>query len=353
VIVLAVVGTRPQFVKAALVSRALRRSHREILVHTGQHYDDEMSALFFRELELPEPDEHLMVGSGTHAEQTARMLVGVEGAIGRAKPDVVLVYGDTNSALAGALAAVKMGVPVVHVEAGCRSYDRTMPEEINRVMIDHTSRLLLCPTSRAVRNLAREGITEGVHWVGDVMLDLLRNHLPRAEQRSQILQTLGLAPASYLVATIHRASNTDCTERLCAILEALEQVERPVVVPVHPRTRRAMSALGRTWNPRVRFIDPVGYLDMLVLLRHAQMVLTDSGGIQKETFFLGIPCLTLRDTTEWEETVEAGWNRLVGTDRAAIVEAVRSWTPTGTPSDGVFGGGRAVERIVEVLAHAS
>lgn len=346
-LVLTVVGARPQFVKAAVVSRALRRSHREVLLHTGQHYDDAMSDLFFRELGLPAPDLHLGVGSGTHAEQTGRMLPGIEAAVRDHHPDVVLVYGDTNSTLAGALAAAKLGVAVAHVEAGCRSGDRAMPEEVNRVVADHLSRVLFCPTRVTVENLAREGITAGVHLVGDVMLDLCRERLPEAERRSTLLGDLGLEPGGYLVATIHRAANTDDPSRLAALVVALGSLEEPVVFPVHPRTRAALG--GAALAPNVRAIEPVGHLDMLVLLRHARMVLTDSGGVQKEAFFLGTPCLTLREVTEWPETVEAGWNRLVGPDAEAIRSAVASWKPKGMPPDGLFGDGRAAERIAVLL----
>jgi UDP-GlcNAc3NAcA epimerase len=348
-VVLTVVGARPQFVKAAVVSRVLRRRHREILVHTGQHYDDAMSALFFRELDIPEPEHHLGVGSGTHAEQTARMLIGLERVLVQEKPRVALVYGDTNSTAAATLAAVKVGVPVAHVEAGCRSYDRTMPEEVNRVVADHLSTLLFCPTRLAVEQLAREGITRGVHNVGDVMLDLLRQRLPEAERRSRILQDLGVSDRRYVVVTIHRAANTDQPDRLAALLETLEALDEVVVFPVHPRTRQALGVLRERAAPRVRLIDPVGYHDMLVLVRHARMVLTDSGGVQKEALFLRTPCLTLRETTEWPETVDCGWNQLVGTDRDAIIGAVRSWQPAATADDRAFGDGTAAHRITEIL----
>lgn len=350
-VVLTVVGTRPQFVKAAAVSRALRRSHREILLHTGQHYDDAMSALFFRELGLPAPDHHLGVGSGTHAEQTGRMLPGIEAVAREHRPDLVLVYGDTNSALAGALAAATLGVPVAHVEAGCRSGDRTMPEELNRVVIDHLSQLLFCPTARTVANLAGEGLASGVHLAGDVMLDLCRERLPEAEARAGRLVALGVEPGGYLVATIHRAGNTDDPARLAALVRALGALEEPVVFPVHPRTRQTLDP--RSLAPNVRPIDPVGYVDMLALLRHARMVLTDSGGLQKEAFFTGTPCVTLRETTEWPETVDAGWNRLVGTDAEAIRAAVASWKPAGVRPDGLFGDGRASERIARLLESAA
>jgi UDP-N-acetylglucosamine 2-epimerase len=347
--ILSIVGARPQFIKAAAVSRAVRKRHHEVIVHTGQHYDDGMSALFFRELGLPEPDHHLGVGSGSHGEQTGHMLIALERVIAEQKADLVMVYGDTNSTLAGALAAAKAGIPVAHVEAGCRSYDRTMPEEINRVAADHLSSRLFCPTARAVENLAREGITAGVDNVGDVMLDLLREQLPEAERRSKIVESLKLAPSRYLVVTVHRAANTDQPDRLSAILGALESLEEPVVFPVHPRTRKAVTSLGRVPGPSIRMIEPVGYHDMMILVRHARMVLTDSGGIQKEAFFLGTPCVTLRETTEWAETVEAGWNRLVGVDRDALIDTVRTWKPAGVPPSGMFGDGHASQRIAEIL----
>jgi UDP-GlcNAc3NAcA epimerase len=347
-LVMSVVGARPQFVKAAVVGRAVRRRHQEILVHTGQHYDEGMSDLFFRELHLPAPDHHLGVGSGTHAEQTGRMLPAIEAVILEQRPDVVLVYGDTNSTLAGALAAAKLGVPVAHVEAGCRSGDRTMPEEINRVVTDRVSRLLFCATRLAVEHLAREGLTEGVHQVGDVMLDLCRERLPEAEARiPALLAALGLEPGRYFVATVHRAATTDDRARLTGLVGALGELDDDVVFPVHPRTRRALD--GFPFPPRLRPVEPVGYLDMLGLVRHARMVLTDSGGVQKEAFFLGTPCLTLRESTEWPETVEAGWNRLVGSDARAIRCAVASWKPRGIAPVGLFGDGRAGERIADLL----
>jgi len=346
VIVVTVVGARPQFVKAAVVSRAVRRRHREVLVHTGQHYDDVMSDLFFRELGLPAPDHHLGIGAGTHGRQTGRMLEALEPVIEGARPDVVLVFGDTNSTLAAALAAAKLGVPVAHVEAGCRSYDRAMPEEINRVLTDHVSALLLCPTRGTVENLAREGLTRGVHHVGDVMLDLCRERLADAERRP-VLAALGLEPGAYVLATVHRAGNTDDGGRLRGLVAAFGRLEGPVLFPVHPRTR---AALGTTVLPgNVRAIAPVGYLDMLALLRGARMVLTDSGGVQKEAFFVGTPCLTLRDRTEWPETVAAGWNRLVDADADAIADAVASWKPEGVMPAGVFGDGKAAERIADLL----
>ena len=347
-IVLSVVGARPQFIKAAVVSHVLRQKHREILLHTGQHYDHEMSRIFFEELGIPEADIHLGVGSGTHGEQTGAMLAQIERVLLRERPDWVLVYGDTNSTLAGALAAAKLHLPVAHVEAGLRSYNRQMPEEINRVLTDHVSDLLFCPTQAAVDNLAREGITAGVHHVGDVMYDAVRNHAQRAAARSRILEELGLAPGSYFLATVHRAGNTDDPTRLTAILDALSALGWPVVLPAHPRTRKALDALHYQPGDQVRLIKPVGYLDMLQLEQHARAILTDSGGVQKEAYFAGVPCITLREETEWVETVESGWNTLVGADRECILAAVQHLRlPEERPP--LYGDGHAAEKIVRLL----
>ncbi len=346
-----IVGARPQFVKASVVSRALRARHTEILIHTGQHYDANMSDVFFRELDLPAPDRHLGVGSGSHGEQTGRMLAAVETALLEEKPDAVLVYGDTNSTLAGALAAAKLGIPVAHVEAGCRSYDRAMPEEINRVLTDHASTLLFCPTRSTVDNLAREGITTGVHFVGDVMLDLCRERVPEAERRSTVVRDLGLRAGGYVVATVHRAANTDERARLIAIVIALGHVEDTVVFPAHPRTRAALA--GTPLPSNVRVIDPLGYLDMLALVRGARVVATDSGGVQKEAFFLETPCVTLRDRTEWPETLAGGWNRLVDVEPEAITRALMSSPPLARPIADAFGAGHAAGQIaarIETLA---
>ncbi|MGC8875065.1 MAG: non-hydrolyzing UDP-N-acetylglucosamine 2-epimerase, partial [Chloroflexia bacterium] len=346
--VVSVVGARPQFIKAAVVSRTLRRQHQEVLLHTGQHYDYEMSELFFRELGIPQPDVNLGVGSGSHAQQTAQMLIGIERVLLQERPDWVLIYGDTNSTLAGALAAAKLGLPLAHVEAGLRSFNRAMPEEINRVVADHLSDLLFCPTRTAVENLAHEGITRGVHWVGDVMYDALLACLPVAEQTSDILNRLELEPAGYLLATVHRAGNTDVRENLAAILEGLGATRETVILPLHPRTRRALASWGIAPSENVRLIDPVGYLDMLILEQNARLILTDSGGVQKEAYWLGIPCLTLREETEWLETVEAGWNLLVGTSVERLVEAVRTFRPQGE-RPACFGDGHAGEKIVQIL----
>jgi UDP-GlcNAc3NAcA epimerase len=346
--VLTVVGARPQFIKAAAVSRVLRRSHREVLIHTGQHYDAGLSDVFFEELDLPEPDEHLGVGSGTHAEQTGRMLVGIGAAIERHSPDVVLVYGDTNSTLAGALAASKLGVLIAHVEAGLRSFTRRMPEEVNRIVTDQLSHLLFCPSDTAVSNLRKEGMTTGVHLVGDVMADVFRLTTADGHRASPLMGALGLEPGRYLLATIHRAENTDRSGRLAVLVESLGGTTEPVVFPVHPRTRKTLEAERIAVPSNVRIIDPIGYADMLTIARSARLILTDSGGLQKEAYWLGVPCVTLREETEWVETVDAGWNRLVSADPSRIREALRAVEKPSTHPP-LYGDGHAAERIVEIL----
>jgi UDP-N-acetylglucosamine 2-epimerase len=351
--IVSVVGARPQFIKAAPVCRALRGGavrHTEILVHTGQHYDPGMSDVFFDELGIPAPDHHLGVGSGPHGAQTGAMLAGIERVLLAERPDAVLIYGDTNSTLAGALAAAKLGIPAAHVEAGLRSYNRSMPEEINRVVADHLAARLFCPSQAAADNLAREGITRGVHVVGDVMADALSDASRRAEGRSTILERLELAPGAFLLATIHRAENTDDAARLSEIVEAFGRAGETIVFPIHPRTRHALAALGdpQARLANLRAIDPVGYLDMTMLERSARMILTDSGGIQKEAYWLGVPCLTLRGETEWVETVAAGWNKVVGADGEAIVSAVRDFRPPSARPE-LYGGLGASARLAALL----
>jgi UDP-N-acetylglucosamine 2-epimerase len=353
--ILTVVGARPQFIKAAPVSKALRRAgHLEFLVHTGQHYDHGMSQVFFDELQLPSPDLNLAVGSGTHGWQTGQMLIQVESAILAQQPDCVLVYGDTNSTLAGALAAVKLRKCLAHVEAGLRSFNRDMPEEHNRVLTDHCADMLFCPTQTAVHHLAHEGITRGVRWVGDTMVDALVQFSDLASQRSRILQELELTAKGYLLATVHRPYNTDVFKNLSSILSALMALDELVVFPIHPRTRQKIREMGLekliTSAQNLRLIDPVGYLDMLILEQHACTILTDSGGIQKEAYVFAVPCITLRSETEWVETLETGWNRLSGTDRDCIIKSVSSFEqPAAHPC--LFGDGHAAERIVSALEH--
>jgi UDP-N-acetylglucosamine 2-epimerase len=373
---LSIVGARPQFVKAAMITEAIDRYNRlapsgrslvHTLVHTGQHYDPNMSDCFFRELALPEPEYNLGVGSGTHAEQTALMLERLEDILTRERPDMTVVYGDTNSTLSGALAAVKLQNPVAHVEAGLRSFNRRMPEEINRVLTDHVSSLLFCPTRTAVENLRSEGIEDGVFLTGDVMLDAVLQWRAKLSGRSNVLERIGVDWGSFILLTIHRAENTDSMERLSNILESLLHLPYPVVFPIHPRTRARMqtgSAAEAFWrqaheSETIKAIDPVSYLDMLVLEENARIIVTDSGGVQKEAYFLGVPCLTVRGETEWIETLRDGWNTLVDPDdrRALPAAVVRLWETNGWnlrryADRDAFGQGQAADQIVQTLAHA-
>jgi len=319
-----------------------------VIVHTGQHYDDELSRIFFEELGVPAPARELNAGGGTNTAQTARILAGLEPVLAELTPSMVLVYGDTNSTLAGALAGRQAGIPAGHVEAGMRSFDREMPEELNRVLTDHASDVLLCSTETAVKNLEREGVAGEVHLVGDVMADVSLAFRDIAEERSSVLDDLGVEPGAYLVATAHRAGNVDRPERLEKLAELLAAMPQPVVFPVHPRTRLRLEEAGLTERlGDVRVVPPLGYLDFLKLTRHARAVLTDSGGLQKEAYLLGVPCVTLRDTTEWVETVEAGWNVLVDLDKEAALAAVDRTPSSERPE--LYGGGHAAERVCSVL----
>ena len=344
-----VIGARPQFIKAAAVSRVLRTQHQEILIHTGQHYDANMSEIFFEELHIPRPEYNLGIGSGRHGKQTGAILEQVEEVLITETPDALLVYGDTNSTLAGALAASKLHIPVIHIEAGLRSFNRRMPEEINRVMTDHLSNWLFCPTETAVKNLTAEGITEGVYKNGDVMFDAFLYNLELAKEKSNVLQTLGLIAKSFILCTIHRAENTDDPKRLTQILKAISQIPLPVVLPLHPRTRKIAQQLGlNTLLEQVKVIEPVGYLDMITLEANALKLVTDSGGVQKEAYFASVPCITMRDETEWVETVEVGWNRLTGADEEKILDAVGSFIPPENHPE-IFGDGHAAEQFVNAL----
>jgi len=392
--IITIVGARPQFIKAAAVSRAIQvfnQRHRskkqiqELLVHTGQHYDYLMDKVFFEELELPNPDYHLGVGSGSHAKQTAMMLERIETVLQKEKPKVVIVYGDTNSTLAGALAAAKLNLPVAHVEAGLRSYNRTMPEEVNRILTDHLSTFLFCPTDQAVKNLSKEGIKDGktilVKKVGDVMYDSVLYYSELAEKKSTILQDLKLvgpqsalrhAPRrvhgspephmvqgavripNYYLATLHRAENTDNPKPLKSILSALNEIAKdvPVILPLHPRTKKMIKAYRLfSKTQRIKLTDPVSYLDMLKLEKNAKAILTDSGGVQKEAYWFGVPCFTLRDETEWIETVRSGWNVLVGRGEKRIIEEVKRNERRKKPpkKKWIFGDGKASEKIVRTI----
>jgi UDP-N-acetylglucosamine 2-epimerase (non-hydrolysing)/UDP-GlcNAc3NAcA epimerase len=347
--VLTVIGNRPQFVKAAAVSDRLRTGAHEVLVHTGQHYDDELSRVFFDELGLPRPDHRLELGGGTNTGQTARMLASLEPLIAAERPDVLLVYGDTNSTMAGALAGAQAGVPVAHVEAGMRSYDRTMPEELNRVVADHAASLLLCSSERAAETLRGERVVGDVVVVGDVMVDVAQLLTPRARERTEALEACGVQPGEYLLVTAHRAGNVDDPARLARLVELLLAVPGPVVLPLHPRTQARLHAAGlyERLAAGVRLVPPLGYLDFTALLVNARAVLTDSGGVQKEAYLAGVRCVTLRSTTEWTETVDAGWNELVDLDAVAAVAALARPLPAERPP--LYGDGRAGERVVEAL----
>jgi UDP-GlcNAc3NAcA epimerase len=347
---LTVIGARPQFIKAAALSREIRKAHDEILVHTGQHYDDNMADVFFRELDIPEPGYHLNIGSNTHGAQTGAMLEKIEMVLQKERPDRVIVFGDTNSTLAGALAAAKMHIPVAHIEAGLRSFNRKMPEEINRVLADHVSDILLCPSQTAVLNLKKEGIVSGVSVVGDIMLDALRFAQRKAETQAKIPERLGLQTKKYLLATLHRPENTDDRGRLGHILKAFSQIDAMIVLPLHPRTRKmiAQFSLENLLTTNIRAIDPVGYLEMVWLEQNARLILTDSGGMQKEAYWLNVPCVTLRDETEWLETVAVGWNLLVGADPAKITAAVADFKPVAQHPT-LYGEGRTAELIATII----
>lgn len=358
-----IVGARPQFIKAAPVSRAIhaynhqkdRTCLHEIIVHTGQHYDENMSQVFFDELEIPEPVYNLGVGSGSHGKMTGTMLERIEEVLVKEEPDMVLVYGDTNSTLASALAATKLHVPVGHVEAGLRSFNRRMPEEINRVVTDHLSSLLLCPTGAAVRNLQAEGITQGVFRVGDVMLDSFIYNQRLSERKSKILAKLGLEPKSFCLATVHREENTTSVERLAGIFQAFEDLTTPdcvFVVPLHPRTAKVLSEMGNEYpfGFSVRFLAPISYLDMIQLEANAKVILTDSGGVQKEAYFAGVPCVTLRDETEWVELVEHGFNMLAGHEPESICRAFETMVERNVfLNQDLYGGGKASNEAVSMI----
>ncbi|MEM2550465.1 MAG: UDP-N-acetylglucosamine 2-epimerase (non-hydrolyzing) [Nitrososphaerota archaeon] len=338
-----VVGARPNFIKLSVVYSALRNTCDQLIVHTGQHYDYELSRVFFKELNIPEPDYNLNVGSGPHGYQTGEMLKRVEEVLLKEKPRLVMVYGDTNSTLAGALASVKLGIPVAHVEAGVRSYEKYMVEEINRVVVDRVSELLFAPTLRAVENLRKEGLVEGVYFTGDIMLDLFLSVRNRFNVRNE----------GFILVTVHRAENTDNPERLKTILEALVESGERIIFPMHPRTSKRIMEYGFDWFMKARNIEvtePMGYLEFLDAMSRARMVATDSGGVQKEAYFMGKPCVTLRESTEWVETVETGWNVLVSADKEKILNALKGFKPRGKPDLSLFGDGEASRRVASILS---
>lgn len=346
-----IVGVRPQFIKASVVSKQLREKHEEILIHTGQHYDYKMNNVFFSELNIPEPEYFLGIGSGSHGYQTGEMLKKIEEVLIKEEPDLVLTYGDTNSTLAGALSAAKLHIKNAHVESGLRSFDRSMPEEINRILTDHCSDLLFCPTQNAVDNLKMEGITANVYLTGDVMADSLLYNKEIAETKSKILSDFNLESKEYLVATIHRASNTDNKENLKNIVDAFSQLDETIVFPLHPRTQKQLKEYGlyEKLASSVKLVEPLGFLDFIKLMNHAKMILTDSGGIQKEAYILKIPCITLRDNSEWGETIEDGWNILVGANKERIFQAVNNFHPSLKLHKDRFGSGNAAEKIAAII----
>jgi UDP-N-acetylglucosamine 2-epimerase len=349
--ILTVIGNRPQFIKAAAVSPRLREAAAEVLVHTGQHFDDELSRVFFAELGLPEPDRQLHVAGGSNSSQLARMLEALEPVLADVDPDAVLVYGDTNSTLAGGLAAAQRNIPVAHVEAGMRSFDRTMPEELNRVLTDHLSSLLLCSSEQAVDNLRREGVAGEPSWVGDVMVDVAAQVQPRARQMGELVAAHDLRTREYLLITVHRAGNVDRRERLGRLVELLIDLPLPAILPLHPRTRARLVEAGwldrLTAAPQLKLTAPLGYVETMALLTNARALLTDSGGLQKEAYLARVPCLTLRPNTEWVETVQTGWNHLVDLDPAAVAGGLEAPLPQQHPP--LYGDGRSGERVVEAL----
>jgi UDP-GlcNAc3NAcA epimerase len=349
--ILTIAGTRPQLVKVAAVSRVLRESFNEVLVNTGQHYDYNMAGVFFDELNIPRPDYDLGIGSDTHGRQTGNMMISIEEVVEKEQPDAVLVYGDTNSTLAAAMVASKMHIPLFHIEAGLRSYNKQMPEEINRIMTDHVSTLLFAPTDIAVGNLEKENIKEGVHKVGDVMYDAVLYNMTLAEEK-HTLENHGLYSGDYILGTIHRVDNTDNKERLEAILNDFSLIEEVVFLPLHPRTKNKIDIFGLNSTldnaKNIKVVEPVSYLEMLLLEKHAKAIVTDSGGVQKEAYFAKVPCLTLRDQTEWLETIEIGWNQLVNPLQDNLFEKLSN-LHSGKNVNDLYGDGQTAKKIVSIM----
>lgn len=346
--IVTVIGARPQFIKAAAVSNKLRKNNEEILIHTGQHYDNNMSDIFFEELGIPKPNYNLSIGSGNHGYQTGKMLIELEALYIKEKPDIILVYGDTNSTLAGALAASKLLIPIAHIEAGLRSFNMNMPEEQNRVLTDHISKYLFAPTDTAINNLKNENITKNVYNTGDVMFDAIKLFKEKALETSSVLKDNNINPNEYILSTIHRAENTNDINRLTNIINALNESEKNVVLPLHPRTHKFINDYGLKINNNIKIIEPVGYLDMINLENNSQKIVTDSGGVQKEAYFLQKPCITMRDETEWIETVENGWNTIVGSNKEKILDSIINFNPNGEQKM-IFGLGNAADIISDKL----
>jgi UDP-N-acetylglucosamine 2-epimerase len=346
--ILSVVGARPQFIKAGPLSKELGKKFKEVLVHTGQHYDYGMSPVFFKELSIPKPNYNLNVGSGSHSGQIGRMVVELTKVVSKEKPGIILVYGDTNSTLAGSLVAAKFNINLAHVEAGLRSFNKNMPEEINRIVSDRLSQFLFCPTKTAVENLKKEGVKGGIFYTGDVMYDALWENRKIADKKSSILARLNLKPRSYLFAPVHRAENTDIKKNLENIINAFGKSGDLIIFPIHPRTKKALRKFGIKNHENIKLVEPLGYLDSLKLQANSKKVLTDSGGVQKEAYILKIPCLTLRKETEWVETVKDEWNILVGAEEKNIIKAIRGFSPKG-PQHNYFGSGDASEKITNIL----
>jgi len=348
--ILTVVGARPNFIKIAPLFEEFKKHKtiKPILVHTGQHYDFEMSQVFFQELKIPKPDYNLGVGSGSHAWQTAKVMEKLEPVILKEKPDLVIVVGDVNSTLAGALTASKLHISVAHIEAGPRTYDKDMPEEINRLLVDHISDFLFCPTKTAAENLKQEGVKKGIYNVGDIMYDIFLKHIKVVKKKPKILKKLKLKPKSYFLLTLHRPQNVDNLENLKNILEVIQESKEEVVFPVHPRTKKQLKKLKIDKFRNLRIVEPVGYMDMLILEKNAKKILTDSGGVQKEAYWSKVPCITLMEDTGWPETVKDGWNILIGANKEKIIKAIINFRPPKSQHK-YFGDGRSVKKIIKIL----
>lgn len=348
--IISIIGARPQFIKAAPLSKELRKYFKEVLIHTGQHFDYKMSDIFFKGLDLPEPDYNLGINSLSHGKMTGAMLGEIEDILIRENPEAVIIYGDTNSTLAGSLAAVKLQIPIAHIEAGLRSYNRKMPEEINRVLSDQISKWLFVPSLVAKNNLEREGVREGIYIVGDIMYDAVLHNINKALSYSNILLNLNLEKNNYLVATIHRQENTDDETRLKKIIEIFSLVDKKIIIPLHPRTKKKIEDFHLNFSDNVIVIDPLGYLDMLNIMQNAYVIITDSGGIQKEAYYLNAPCITLRDESEWVETVDVGWNFIVGVNQDKFISAYSSCTAVREQKHPeLYGDGKTAEKIVDIL----